>query len=507
MIASALAIRLARAFRLTDKPGVRKVHSSATPRIGGLAIVAGMMSLTLPALALNNVIGESFREVQAQVIAILCGATFVCLVGLVDDARGIRARTKLLGQVLAALAVCACGVLFESIGLPGGGTFEFGWLSWPITVLWIVGITNALNLIDGLDGLAAGIAAITCAVMAMFSIATGAVIMAVLMLALLGSLLGFLVYNFNPARIFMGDCGSLFLGFILASSSVLSATKTATVTALAITLVTLGVPVFDMFFSMTRRFLQRRSLFAADRGHIHHRLLDMGIPHRQAVMVLYVVTLVAGGFGLIMIGAGDAGAIAIFVVVTALLITVFRLVGAVRLGESLATLQKNMAIARNCGEEKRFLEDAQLHAQYAETFDEWWSAVCRAARDLHFSSLVLRLEDRDGTQRTLMWRHADIEGGTQQLLTLTVPVRHRRRGAPLSLEAQITLQDSLESAGRRTALFSRLISEHSVSEIPSPRSPDRWRGSDRRGRIDAASTRDGSGDGKNETRPQTVPGT
>ena len=463
---TALAIRLGCALRVLDAPGVRKVHTTSTPRLGGAAILSAALAMMIPVLLLNNAIGEAFRSVEQQVIALLVGGMLMFVVGLADDIRGLRARTKLLAQLVAAIGVCAFGIRVEEVTLPGGFTLEFGLLAVPITILWIIGITNAVNLIDGLDGLAAGIVAITCGVVATQAILMDQQVMAVLMLALMGSLSGFLVFNFNPAKIFMGDCGSLSLGFVIAASSTLCATKKATLVGLAIPALVLGVPIFDMLFSMLRRLLERRSMFAPDRGHIHHRLLDKGLHHRHAVIVLYMVTLTVAGLSMGMMAMSDLGAIAVSFVGLVFLILVFRFVGAVRLRESIAALQRNLAIARQASEEKRSFEESQLRFRRVDAFGDWWEAVCEAAERLDFVMVSIALENRDGLAHTLAWRCPRRELAMPNVVSLTIPVRHRRSGPPLRVEGLIRTNGSLEAAGRRGALFSRLIDEYSVAELP-----------------------------------------
>jgi len=466
VIVTPIVARLAKAANLVDTPGLRKVHNGAIPRIGGVAIFLAMLFPTAAVLMLNNVIGQALRQIYPQILALLAASAFIFLLGLIDDIKGLRARTKLLGQITAAVAVCAFGIRIDSVSVADWFTIDFGWWSWPITVFWIVGVTNAVNLIDGLDGLAAGIAAVTCAVVAVFALYTGQAVMAVLMLALLGSLSGFLVFNFNPARIFMGDCGSIFLGFILAAASVLCAVKSATIVGLAMPALALGVPIFDTLFSITRRVLERRSLFAPDRNHIHHRLLDMGFDQRKAVAVIYTVTLLAAGLGMFMMITRDQWTLVIFACAILLLLLVFRGVGAVRLIDSINTLKQNLRIACQARNEKQSFENAQLRMRQVRTFDSWWQAVCETAQNMDFAWISLMLTNRDGTVRTLVWRPAGREMGMHEIFSVTLPLRHRRAGAPLQLSVSLRVNGSLESAGRRAGLFGRLIDQHSLASLP-----------------------------------------
>lgn len=276
-----------------SEPGGRHVHRASIPRLGGIAIALALYAPLIALFVVDSVVAEGFRSASRLVLGLLIGATALCAVGVVDDTRGLRALHKLAAQVAAAVVAFAFGFRIDAIQLPVAGELSMGIFALPVTVIWIVGITNAVNLIDGLDGLAAGVvffAAVTNFVVAYLS---GSIFVAVLMAAMMGSLVGFLFYNFNPARIFMGDSGSYLLGFVLASASLAgSMQKTSTAVSLLVPVIALGVPIFDTLFSMVRRILERRPVFSPDRGHIHHRLLDLGVTHRRAVMLLYGVSVV-----------------------------------------------------------------------------------------------------------------------------------------------------------------------------------------------------------------------
>jgi UDP-GlcNAc:undecaprenyl-phosphate GlcNAc-1-phosphate transferase len=234
-----------------------------------------------------------------QIGTVVGGGAAICAVGALDDVRSVRSLYKLAAQVFVAIFAFVCGFQIQAIQLPLFGTLQMGVFALPVTVLWIVGVTNAVNLIDGLDGLAAGVtffAAFTSFVIASIS---GSVFVALTMAALMGALVGFLFFNFNPARIFMGDSGSYFLGFVLATTALAGGglqQKASTAVSLLVPVLALGVPIFDTLFSMFRRVLERRPIFSADRGHVHHRLLDIGLTHRRAVIFLYgVSSLLAAG--------------------------------------------------------------------------------------------------------------------------------------------------------------------------------------------------------------------
>jgi len=468
LVITPIVIYTARALKIYDNPDVRKVHASAIPRIGGLAIFLSAISLAIAALFFDNNIGEAFRHAQTQVVALLAAGTFIFIVGLIDDLRGMRVRYKLLAQIAAATAMCFAGVRTESLNVANLFIINLDWLSFPVTILWIVAITNAVNLIDGLDGLAAGISAVVCAVIAVFAFEIGQPLMVVLMLALLGSLSGFLFYNFNPARIFMGDCGSMFLGFTLASASVLCATKSRTIIALALPTLALGLPIFDTIFSMLRRYLKRRGITSPDRGHLHHILLDMGLNHRQVVVIMYIVTAMAAGMGMFMMLTRDAGTVAIFFSVFLLFVLVFRIAGAVRVSDMLAGLREKKNISRNAKQEIETFEKTELHFQRAKTFDQWWQAVCLATEKMGFIRSSLPLSNRDGTKRVLVWEKESQNRETDNIVNMTLPIQDRRNGSQLKLEVKVCTNGSLESAGRRMTLFGRLLEEHSIASLNNP---------------------------------------
>lgn len=297
-IASAIVTPIARwlALRLgaVSAPGGRHVHATATPRLGGVAILTGF-AVAFGALSFaNSSVADIVRSEGWRSVGLLLGAAALSTLGFVDDVHGVRAAYKLAFQLVVATFAFVCGFRIHSISVPGLGGLAMGVFALPVTVLWITGIVNAVNLIDGLDGLAAGVvlfAAITNFVVANLA---GNVFIAATMATMGGAVLGFLFFNFNPARIFMGDAGSYFLGYVLATSVLIggSSQKTSTAVALLAPCLALGVPIFDTLLSMLRRFLERRPLFSPDRGHLHHRLLDMGLTHRRAVLTLYGVSIV-----------------------------------------------------------------------------------------------------------------------------------------------------------------------------------------------------------------------
>ncbi len=462
LVITPILIKLAYRIRAVDRPGIRTVHTNPVPRIGGVAIFLSATFLFAAVLCLNNVVGQAFRNMKLQLITFVCSASLIFLIGLVDDLRGLPARFKLLAEFLAGTLLALAQVRISSVAITEQWTLDFGLLAWPITLLWIVGITNAVNLSDGLDGLAAGVAAVACAAIAVFAIYDGNRVMAVLMLALLGSLSGFLFFNFNPAKIFMGDCGSLFVGFVIASASVLCATKSATLVGLALPILALGIPIFDTLFSIVRRFLERRSIFAPDRRHFHHRLMDLGLRQRHVVISIYAMTVLSAGLGLFMMITRDAASVIVFLCILLMLLLAFRVVGSIRLRGTLSALQDKYRIASQHRKEQVSFEEAQLHFHNAHTYQQWWAAACEAADGMDFAWLSLRARSKDGTVCTEVWRTGHAQPHSARVVVMTVPFCGNGSETSYEVEIAVTVNGSYESAGHRATLFARLIDEYGI---------------------------------------------
>ena len=458
-------IFIARRIGAVDIPGARKVHFSPIPRIGGIAIFVSMMTSVILVLFLDNAISDKFRDIQPKVIALLSAATFVFLIGLVDDVRSFSGKIKFLILIIASLVVCASGSRIDSVSIATWFKLDFGLAAWPLTVIWIVGITVGVNFIDGLDGLAAGISAIACAVIAIFAFNSNQLLMVVIMLALLGSLSGFVFFNFNPAKIFMGDCGSMFLGFVLGSASVMCAAKTKTFVGLALPALALGFPIFDTFFTILRRYLNRRRILRSDYGHVHHKLLDMGLHQRRVVIIMYVLTAMVTGLGMFMMITRDVGAITIFFCVLLLLVLLFRLIGIGQLQRIITRLKSNMAISHEGRKYMDVFEDAQLAIRKVTSFKDWWQAISTVAQKMDFFELSLTVTINDGSSRDFVWRKNNPEKDRQEIVTVRIPIGEHRLALPLNIEAKIFVNSSLESAGQRMMLFGRLIDEYCSAGI------------------------------------------
>ena len=309
--------KLAIKIGAVDKPNERKVHTKITPRMGGLAIYLSFFAV----LFLSH-------EMTMQHIGLLTGGTVLVLVGIIDDKTDMPAKIKLLGQIFAACIVVAAGVRVEFMtNFILGGVFPLYIFSVPFTVLWIVAITNAVNLIDGLDGLAAGTSIIAAATMAISGYATGQTEMASMALILIGASLGFLKYNFHPAKIFMGDTGSMFLGYNLSVLAIMGFTKSFTVLSLVTPILVLAIPILDTLFAIIRRKMNNKPIFKPDKNHLHHCLLNYGFSHRNTVLIIYAVSAVLALCGLIMTYLNPAQGMCLLVVISVIIIY-----GAMKLG-------------------------------------------------------------------------------------------------------------------------------------------------------------------------------
>ncbi len=287
--ATPMVISLAHKIGAIDVPkDARRVHKKPTPLIGGLAIFLGFIVSVI-----------CFAVIDKETAGILIGCAIIVTVGMIDDITDMKAIVKLLCQIVAAAVVVYSGVRIEHFANPFA-RFGLGdpyivlnfWVSVAITIFWITGICNAVNLIDGLDGLAVGVSSIASICMLAMTLITQNLNVAIVTAAVAGAGFGFLPYNFNPAKIFMGDTGALFLGFILACISVQGFLKLSAVISFAIPILVLGLPIFDTMFAIIRRVLTGRSPMSPDRGHLHHRLLDMGFSQKQTVAILYTLTAV-----------------------------------------------------------------------------------------------------------------------------------------------------------------------------------------------------------------------
>ena len=276
----------------------RRIHTHPIPRMGGLAIFIGFITACL-----------IFADASTPLMGMLLGSLIIAIMGAVDDIVSLRPWVKLLAQVVAAIVAIRCGISMDAVSNPNilsedGIIFIGRNVSYALTLLWIVGCTNAVNLIDGLDGLAVGVSAISSLTMLVVALFVSEPVVSVILACLVGACVGFMPYNMNPAKIFMGDVGSQLLGYVLATVSIMGLFKFHTIITFCVPVMAMLVPLADTTFAFVRRILRGQSPFHADKGHFHHRLLALGLSQKQVAAVLYAVSAVMGIFAVLLAGEG-----------------------------------------------------------------------------------------------------------------------------------------------------------------------------------------------------------
>ena len=303
--------RIAKRYNLVDVPTGRKVHINPIPRIGGVALyIAAMVPLCclffFPDLLCDEALLQCLPSISPKsLVWLFTGGTVIFLVGFMDDLFRLRPSVKFAWQAVAGSLAYMGGIGFSQIQLPWNVTWTLGWLSLPVTVFWFLLVINAINLIDGLDGLAAGISLFSSLMLLALCLLGERYHVAVALAALAGACIGFLRYNFNPASIFMGDGGSYFLGYMLGALSILGSMKSQATVTILIPIIALGLPLIDTILAPLRRFIIGKQMFQPDKSHIHHKLLRMGISHRNTVLILYGATIILGLFALLLINIHD----------------------------------------------------------------------------------------------------------------------------------------------------------------------------------------------------------
>lgn len=376
--------RFAEAHGLLDHPnGSRRIHGRAIPRIGGVAIVAAFYAPLVGLLFYETGLGQLFYERGLSAYSFLVGGIVIAALGVYDDLRGASARSKFAVQLAVAAGLYCCGFHIGQVSLPWG-TVSLGMAALPVTIVWIVGIINAMNLIDGLDGLAGGIA--LCAVLTNLVVAMvrPEPVMTLCMASMAGALIGFLFYNLNPASIFMGDSGSLFLGYVLAVSSIATNQKSSAAVSTLVPLLALALPITDTLLAMGRRALAGQPMFSGDKEHIHHRLLRLGFSHRKAVLLLSGTSFFLCVTALALTFAQSTVVAWVLLVLSVVAFFALRRIGFLRLGANLLRLrQRNRELQAALDTIAQDLRGATSVAQILESAHVFGSAV---------SALSVRLE-------------------------------------------------------------------------------------------------------------------
>ena len=449
------------AWGLFDEVGGRKLHRRPVPRLGGVAVV---LSLAIPLLALNfydNKISRAFLADEALLTSLLGGTLLMTLTGLLDDLKGVRAMVKLLAQLAAAGLAFWAGIRIEAIAIPFMGVVDLGMLALPITLFWFLLVTNAINLIDGLDGLAGGVVVLAGGTLFVMSVIEGNMLAALLLSVMLGATLGFLRYNVNPASIFLGDTGSLTLGYLLALVSVHSAQKSYALFSIIAAVMALGLPIFDLAMAVVRRFLSGQPIFAADQNHIHHLLLRKGLSPSKAVISLIGVAVVLEVLALVFIYADDAvSAVSIGLLVVLITVAVRKL-GYTDLIRSARRTRMLKDVERDAWAVSERISEARQEMAIRDSFDGLWDSLCGAAGSLRIHHVELVLigniaeaarawtrpggETTDGVhQQTMEERSLKLMVGQRQYGVLTVGwYREDQAFGPLAWQLARSLADGM----------------------------------------------------------------
>jgi len=427
---TALVRWLGRRLRILDLPdGFRKVQKQPVPRIGGLAIFLAFFVALLGGLAVYRSRVPALIPEAGDLVAMFLGAAAVLVIGLWDDVSGLRARRKLLLLSVVAVGMYAAGFRIGVVSSPLGGGVDLGYWAIAITVFWFVGCMNAMNFIDGLDGLAAGVAAFAAGTIFCANVAFGSGNVGPAAIALAGATIGFLAFNFHPASIFLGDSGSYLLGFLIACIGLRGTQKAQTVVALLIPVIALGLPVLDTALAIVRRWSKALPLSASDRHHIHHKLLRAGLSHRQAVLILYAGSFALAAFALVLSAVRDleaAGMLLLFCLVAALAI---RIIGRHEINLAKKRLQGGLWRRKVGARYRTAGHEAIERMRQASSLPLVWQAFAGAAQTLSLdrASVTLSLPDDENGICSFHWdRPADANGDAVSW-TASFPLLHEGR--------------------------------------------------------------------------------
>jgi UDP-GlcNAc:undecaprenyl-phosphate GlcNAc-1-phosphate transferase len=388
-VAKSLGVR----FGAVDIPSARKVHTQAIPRSGGLAITVSFFLAIIACTFLMTDVSNLLFWNELRAFGIL-GGIVIFAVGFFDDFHRLGPKIKILFQIFAASLAFYGGIRIEGF-VAGGVVLHFGILSWPITVFWFLLFINAMNLIDGLDGLAAGIAFFTGVVMVIMTVMQANYLAALEFAALSGALLGFLRYNFNPASVFMGDGGSYFIGYTIAALAIMGSIKSQVGATLLIPLLALGVPIFDTILSPMRRFFLGRRIFHPDKGHIHHRLIEMGLDSNKAVLAIYGVSCILCLIAILLVNLQDVMAGLLLIVLGAGAFIIVRKLGYLEYlaADKIYGWLQDVSEATGLTRDRRSFLSLQIEMDHARSLDELWVDICRALEMMHFDRGELHLND------------------------------------------------------------------------------------------------------------------
>ena len=390
-VATPYTIKIANKIGAVDVPkDKRRMHTKAMPKFGGPAVILGVLVSMIYLIAVMSIEGSldlfSTQQYGKKLLGVLLGVIVIAITGTLDDIKTLKPWQELLGQTIAAIIVVAFGTKIEHLDIPF--LYKIGFnetFSIIVTIIWIVGVTNAINLIDGLDGLSSGISLISCiSLLIIFSLNNSPLIAIIMITALAGALCGFLPFNFNPAKTFIGDTGSNFLGFTLSVVSILGVAKTYTAVVIILPVIVLGLPIFDTLCAILRRIYKGKSLkaiFQADKGHLHHKIVRKGFSQKQAVYILYGISATFGMFAVILFESGIIKAISFAFMVIAVIALGYRSFSNLRGDEG------SMYECSNCKyiyNPKVGNETAGIgpNTEFYDLPEEWKCPVCGERKDM-----------------------------------------------------------------------------------------------------------------------------
>ncbi|QDV74667.1 glycosyltransferase [Botrimarina mediterranea] len=469
---TAYVISVSHRLRLYDQPDHRKVHRQATPRLGGVGIIGAALLVGVPLFAcLVDPSTEGGWVELKHYSALAIGALFVFVMGVLDDLWEVSSRLKLITLLAASCVFCASGAGLGEVVYDFQAAIRFPWLSWILTAAWITGMAVAFNFIDGLDGLSGGLALMAFGVLAYFQLDAHHYAAAVAPLVMAGAIAGFLHFNRPPARTFMGDGGSLTIGYLIGAMTIAANAepRPGTMRAMVVPSLAMSVALVDTALTLfRRRYEQRRSLFTAERGHIHHRLLDRGLHPRQAVLLIHAVSAMAVAIGvcsLPLVGWSTLGGLAL---VVPLLWGLFHAAGSVRTTQMISAIRSKREIDRDSRRHRNACEALQLEFDSAKTFSEWWQTVCDAAEQLRFARIEMPIaKAMNGEPMTFRWVNAEGDGEMEDVgrsIDAKLPICTDAEVTNFA-EVRVPVGSSLESASERLALFSRLMSDSGCAAL------------------------------------------
>ena len=456
---------IANRLNCVDKPCERKVHTRAIPRLGGIGIYAGVCVPVVFLLFFQHQTAKNIFT-STHFVSIFIGGTLVFLMGAWDDLKPLNPYLKLIVQTFAAITAYYGGIQIQQLQIPWGYVISLNFASLPVTVFWFLLVINAINLIDGLDGLAAGVSLFVSLTLIAVCLMSGQLTIAFGLSALAGACIGFLRYNFNPASIFMGDSGSYFLGYMLAAYSILGSLKSQATVAILIPIIALGVPLMDTLIAPARRFILGKRLFKPDKNHIHHHLLKIGLSHRKAVLILYGATVAMGILALIAVHAVDHQAGLFFLVIGLLSYFAFRKLGYLEY----FAIDKVIGYFRDVTDEIGLQKDRrtflciQKEILESKTAEEMWHCIIDALAKLNMDWAEIQLIGEAGKHagpRHFTWCRPDIQGYPDErscnIMSLNLPLVNHKMHGTLFIKKDMTRSQLCPYTLRRIEQLRRSI--------------------------------------------------